>query len=67
MILDHRLVAAGDEDELLDAGRPRLVHHVLHHGTVDDAHHLLRHRLGGRQKTGAETGDGEDGFADALH
>ena len=62
-----RLVAAGDEDEMLDAGRARLVDHMLDHGPVDDRQHLLRHRLGGGQKAGAETGDGEDGFADALH
>ncbi len=67
MILDHGLVAARDENELLDSSRARLVHHMLHHRAVDHAHHLLRHRLGGRQETGAETGDGEDGFADALH
>ena len=67
MVLDHALVAAGDEDEMLDAGLARLVDHVLHDRPVDDGQHLLRHRLGGGQETGAETGDGEDGFADALH
>ena len=62
-----RLVAAGHEDEVLDARRPRLIDDVLDHGAVDDGQHLLRHGLGGRQEAGAETGDGEDGFADALH
>ena len=64
MILDHTLVAAGDEDEMLDAGFLGLVDHVLDQGLVDDGQHLLRHRLGGGQDAGAETGDGEDGFAD---
>ena len=66
MILDDRLVAAGDEDEMLDAGLARLVDHMLDHGPVDDRQHLLGDRLGGRQKTRAETGDGKDGFANAL-
>ena len=36
-------------------------------GRSTTRHHLLRHRLGGGQEAGAETGDGEDGFADGLH
>ncbi len=64
MILDHALVAPGDEDEVLDAGLPGLVVHVLDQRLVDDGQHFLRHRLGGGQDAGAETGDREDGFAD---
>src|SRR5262249_17497419 len=41
-----------------------LVDHILDERLVDDGQHFLRHRLGGGQDTGAETGDGEDGFAD---
>ena len=67
MVLDDALVAAGDEDEMLDAGLARLVHHVLDQRPVDDRQHFLRHGLGGRQEAGAEAGDGEDGFADAGH
>jgi hypothetical protein len=67
VILDHRLVAAGDEDEMLDAGGAGLVHHVLHHGAVDDAEHLLGNGFGGREEPGSEAGDGKDCFADALH
>ena len=67
MVFDGALAAAGHEDEMLDAGRPRLVDHMLHHGPVDDREHLLRNRLGGGQEAGAEAGDGENGFADALH
>ena len=48
MILDHALVAPGDEDEMLDAGLG-LVDHVLDQRLVDDGQHLLRHRLGGGQ------------------
>ena len=64
MVLDHALVAAGDEDEMLDAGLLGLVEHVLDQRLVDDGQHFLRHRLGGGQDAGAEAGDREDGFAD---
>ena len=64
MVLDHALVAAGDEHEMLDAGLPGLVDHVLDQRLVDDGQHFLRHRLGGGQDAGAEAGDREDGFAD---
>ena len=64
MILDHALVAAGDEDEMLDARLLGLVDDILDQRLVDDGQHFLRHRLGGGQEAGAETGDREDGFAD---
>ena len=66
MVLDGALVAAGDEDEMLDAGGLGLVDHVLDHGAVDDRQHLLGHRLGGRQEPRAEPGYGENGLANAL-
>ena len=66
MIFDHRLVAARDEDEMLDARFARLVDDVLEHGPIDDRQHLLRDRLGGRQKTRAEPGDGKDSLANRL-
>ena len=67
MIFDDALVAAGDEDEMLDAGLARLVDDMLNQRPVDHRQHLLRHGLGGRQKPGAEAGDGKDGFADGFH
>ena len=36
MVLDHALVAAGDEDEMLDAGFLGLVDHILDQRLVDD-------------------------------
>ncbi|MGY4431320.1 hypothetical protein ACVWWO_003797 [Bradyrhizobium sp. F1.13.1] len=57
-------VAAGDEDEVLDAGFPCLVIDVLDQRLVDDRQHFLRHRLGGGQDAGAEAGNGKYGFAD---
>ena len=67
MVLDHALVAAGDEDEMLDAGLARLVDDVLDQRPVDDRQHFLRHGLGGGQEAGAEPGDRENGFADRFH
>ena len=67
VVLDHTLVAAGDEDEMLDAGLARLVDHVLDQRPVDHRQHLLRHGLGRGQEPGAQSGHGENGFADRSH
>ena len=66
MILDDALVAAGDEDEMLDPRLARLIDDVLKDRPVDDGQHLLRNRLGRRQETRAEAGDGQHGFADRF-
>ena len=66
VILDHRLAAAGDEDEVLDARLLGLVDAMLQHRRVDDGEHLLGHALGGRQEPRAETGDGEHGLTNLL-
>ena len=58
-----RLVAAGDEDQVLYPCLARLIHDVLERGPVDDGQHLLRHCLGGGQESRAETGDREDGLS----
>ena len=63
MVFDHALVAAGDEDEMFNAGLARLVDDILDQRPVDDGQHFLRHRLGGGQDPGTETGDRENGFA----
>ena len=62
-----RLVAAGDEDEMLDAGLARLVDDILDDRPVDDRQHFLGDRLGGRQEARAETGNRENCFADFFH
>ena len=67
VVLDDALVAAGDEDEVLDPGLARLVDDMLDQGPVDHRQHLLRHGLGRRQEAGAEPGHGKDGFADEFH
>ena len=63
MIFDGGLAAAGDDDDVLNAGMDRLFHAVLDDGLVDDGQHLLGLRLGGGQKSGAQPGGGENGFA----
>jgi hypothetical protein len=66
MVLQRGLAAAGDEDEFLDPGGLGLLDRVLQHRLVDDAEHLLRHRLGGGQRPGAETRDGKHGYLDGF-
>ena len=63
MVLDHALVAAGDEDELLDARRARLVDDVLQDRPIDDGQHLLGDRLGRGQEARAEARDRQHRFA----
>jgi hypothetical protein len=67
VVLDHRLLPAGDEDEMLDAGLARLVHHMLDQRPVHHRQHLLGHRLGGGQEAGAESGHRENSFANRFH
>ena len=67
MVLDDRLVAAGHEDEVLDAGLARLVDHILDHRTVDDRQHLLRHRLRRRQKPRTQSCYRKYCLADSFH
>ena len=63
VVLDGGLAAAGDDDDVLNAGVDRLLHAVLDDGLVHQGQHLLGLRLGGGQKSGAQPGGGEDGFA----
>ena len=67
MVLDHALVAAGDEDEMLDAGLPRLVDDVLDQRPVHDRQHFLGHGLGGGQESGAKSCHRENRFANRFH
>ncbi len=58
MIFDGALVAARDENEMLDAGFARFLDAVLHDRAVDNRQHFLRYGLGGGQYAGAEAGNG---------
>ena len=64
MIFDGVLAAAGDEDDVVDAGRDRFFDAVLDDRLVDERQHFLGLRFGGGEESGAEAGGGEDGFAD---
>ena len=64
VVLERRLVAAGDHEHVVQAGRDGLLDDVLDGRLVDDRQHLLRHRLGRGQEAGAETGDRDDRFRD---
>ena len=46
MVLDRPLLAAGDDDHLLDAGADCLLDAVLDHRLVDERQHFLGLRLG---------------------
>ena len=64
MILNGGLVAAGDEDEFLDASLGSLLHRILDKRFVDDRQHFLRHGLGGRKEAGAKSADRKNGCLD---
>ena len=64
VILDRVLAAAGDDDDVVDAGLDRFLDAVLNDRLVDEDQHFLRLRLGRGKEAGAETRGGEDGFAD---
>ena len=64
VILDRVLAAAGDEDDVVDAGRDRFFDAVLNDRLVDERQHFLGLRLGGGKEARAEAGGGKDGFAD---
>ncbi len=66
MVLDRALGAAGDEDELLDAGVDRLLDGILNQWLVDDGQHFLRHRLGRREEAGTEAGDRKHRLANGF-
>ncbi len=65
VVLDRPLLAAGDDDDLLDAGGDRLFDGVLDDRLVDERQHLLRLSLRRRQEPGAPSGGRKDGFADS--
>jgi hypothetical protein len=63
MLLDGRFAAAGDEDEVFDAGCLGLFHRILDDRLVDDGEQLLRHRLRRRQRPGSGAGHREHRLA----
>ena len=67
MILDDRLVAAGDKNKMFDAGFAGLIDDILDDRSVDDGQHLLRDGLGGGKEARAEAGDRENCLAYSFH
>ena len=64
VIFNRPLVAPRDKHHLPHTGGVSLFHRVLDQRLVHHGQHFLGLRLGGWQKTGAETGNREDGFGD---
>ena len=62
----ERLVAAGDEEDLLDGVGDQFLDDVLHDRLAPDRQHLLGLGLGGGQKPRAEAGHGHDSAVDHL-
>ena len=62
VVLQGPLGAPGDHEDVVQAGVHGLLHHVLDGRAVHDRQHLLRHRLGGGQETGAQASRGNDGL-----
>ena len=63
IVLDRVLAPSGHEDELFDAGRPRLLERVLDQRLVDHRQQFLGQGLGCRQEPGPQPADRQDGFA----
>ncbi len=63
VILNGGLAAAGDDDDVLNAGMHGFLDAVLDEGLVHQREHLLGLRLGGGKKSRAQSCGGEDCFA----
>ena len=50
------------QNDLVNPGLGRLLHHVLEHGLVENGQKYLGQRFGHRQKPGAHTGGGDHCF-----
>ena len=64
VVLERALVAAGDHEDVVEAGGDGLLDDVLDGRLVDDRQHLLGSGLGGGQEPGAEAGCRDDSLAD---
>src|SRR5262249_10198452 len=63
VIFDRILAAAGDEDDVVDAGSDGFLDAVLNDWFVYERQHFFRLRLGGGKEARAQSGSGEHGFA----
>ncbi len=67
IVLDGRLAAAHDEDEVFDARGPALGHDVGKDRAIDDVEQVLRGGLPDRQDPRAKSRDRKDGDTNPLH
>jgi hypothetical protein len=65
IVLDRRLAAPDDEDEMLDPGGAGFLDDVRQDRPVEHVQHVLRRGLGGGQDARPETGDRKHGLAHA--
>ena len=66
-VVFHRtFAAAGDDDDVLDAGSNGLFNAILDDGLVDQRQHLFRNDFGGRQKARAKAARRKNRFAYIL-
>ncbi len=64
VILDRALAAAGNNDDVLDAGSHAFFSNILNLRLIDNGQHFFGLRFGGRQKARAQAGGRQNGFAD---
>ena len=61
VVFDASLIAALNQNHMINACRKRLLYNVLQSRFIDDGQHLLWNRLRRRKKARAEAGDRDDG------
>ncbi len=66
MVFDGVFIAAGDENKLFDASRPRFLEGIMDQRFIHHRQHFLGHGFGGRQKARAQPTHGKYGFTDFL-
>ena len=64
IVLNGRLAAVGDDQDLLDAGSDSLFDNVLQNRFVHQGQHFLGDAFGVRQQPRAESGRGDNGLSD---
>ena len=62
MVFNRFLVPPRDDEDVRDAGGDGLLHQILDGGLVHNRQHFLRHALGDRKHTGAQSGSRNDGL-----
>src|SRR5687768_6625066 len=63
MVFDGALPAAGDDDDVFNAGGNGLFHRILNQRLVDQRKHFFGRRFGRGEKSRAEPGSWKNGFA----